>query len=60
MILNTLYVDRILQKQKKSFNCNINSRTKCIVHLKLKEQYKMALMCHQTLKIHVHFKYLHH
>lgn len=55
---DTLYVDRILQK--KSFNYNINRRTQCIVHLKLKEQYEMALMCHQTLKIHVHFKYLHH
>lgn len=46
--------------KKKSFNYNINSRAECIVHLKLKEQYKMALMCHQTLRIHVHFNYLHH
>lgn len=53
---DTFHVSELLQNMKKGFNYRINNITQCIVYLKLKEQYKMALICHQTLRIHINFK----
>lgn len=57
MVLVTHFMfQNYYKNMKKGFNYRINNITQCIVYLKLNEQYKRALICHQTLRIHINFK----